>query len=227
MDLFFDLPDGTKVKVSVNQLLNGGWAGRTKEELQKHIDEARLLGISGPTVTPILMPISPYLAQQTDDVWAPHEKTSGEAEWGLVVTNEEDLLFTLVSDHTDRALEVHGIRWSKNAAPDVLSRKAWRYEEIESHSDKIILKSWVTHGENEVEIQSATLETLLPPSYWMNVMRERNLLKPGTVLASGTINMHPGVNQFGDAWRAEMIDPVLNRSIDLKYRIKKLPEAIG
>lgn len=226
MELSFDLPDATTVKVKVTQVLNGGYAGRTRTAVEAHIEEMRVLGVPGPTVTPIMFPISPYLAQQTDEVWVPHGKTSGEVEWGLVVTHDGDLLLTLACDHTDRALEVHGIGWSKNASPDVLSRKAWRLAEIEPHLDQLVLKAWVTHGQEEQEIQHATLEELLPPSYWLGIMRERGLMQPGTVLISGTVNMHHGVDQFADGWRAEMHDPVLGRTMDLAYRVKRLPEAI-
>jgi hypothetical protein len=226
MALMFDLPNGESLRVDVTQVLNGGYAGRTQEAVLAHIEEMRALGVPGPQVTPIMFPISPYLAQQTDEVWVPHDKTSGEVEWGLVVAGDGDLLLTLACDHTDRALEVHGIGWSKNASPDVLSRSAWRLADVQGHLDQLVLKAWVTHGEREQEIQNASLAELLPPDYWLGVMRERGLLQPGTVLISGTVNMHHGVDQFAEAWRAEMHDPVLGRTLTLAYRVRRLPEAI-
>ena len=45
-----------------------------------------------------------------------HGRTSGEAEWALVITGPiDDVLLTAACDHTDRELEVHGVAWSKNA----------------------------------------------------------------------------------------------------------------
>ncbi|MDQ2140218.1 DUF2848 domain-containing protein [Alcaligenaceae bacterium B3P038] len=226
MKLTFSLPDGQRAVVDVTHVLNGGFAGRTQDKVQAHIDELRLLGVGAPTVTPIMFPISPYLAQQTDAVWVPHDRTSGEVEWGLIVANDGELLLTLACDHTDRALEVHGIGWSKNASPDVLSDQAWKLSEVESHLDKLEIKAWVRNGDTEQEIQCATLEELLPPSYWVDVLRGRALLVPGTILISGTVNMHEGVNQFADAWRAEMHDPVLGRTMSLSYEVKRLPTPI-
>lgn len=226
LNLNFSLPGGDVVNVDVVHVLNGGFSGRTQEAVRAHIEELLLLGVPAPTVTPIMFPISPYLAQQTSKVWVPHGKTSGEVEWGLIVANDGELLLTLACDHTDRALEVHGIGWSKNASPDVLASAAWKLSEVEGHLDTLQLKAWVTNSGKEEEIQSATLAELLPPTYWIDVLRKRNLLSPGTILISGTVNMHEGVNQFADAWRAELIDPVLNRSIKLAYLVERLPEPI-
>lgn len=226
MKLTFTLPDGSGAQASIRRVLNGGFSGRTQEKVQAHIDELARLGIAPPAVTPIMIPVSPYLAQQTDEVWVSHGRTSGEVEWGLVVADDGELLITLACDHTDRALEVHGIAWSKNALPDVLSRSAWRLSDVEGHIDKLQLRAWVTHEGQETEIQSATFAELLAPAFWVDLLRSRSLLEPGTVLISGTVNMHEGVDQFAAAWRAELWDPVLQRSMSLAYEVKRLPQPI-
>lgn len=104
-----------------------------------------------------------------------HGRTFGEAEWALVVT-EDDVLLTVACDHTDHALEVHGVA-SKQAGPDVL--------------------------------------------------RARDLLRPGTVLLSGTIPMRAGVNQFATSWRVELRDPATGNTIECAYQVRPLPVAIG
>ena len=48
MTLQFTLPDGTAASVTVNHLLNGGYAGRNQESVQAHIDELAALGVPGP-----------------------------------------------------------------------------------------------------------------------------------------------------------------------------------
>ena len=120
--LTFTLPDGTVDTVEVTTLLNAGYAGRNQEEVASHIAELAELGVPAPTTIPAMYPISPYLAQQTTEVFVQHERTSGEAEWALVIT-EDDVLLTVACDHTDRDLEVHSVAWSKNAAPDVLGTR--------------------------------------------------------------------------------------------------------
>ncbi|MBM6620552.1 DUF2848 domain-containing protein [Micrococcaceae bacterium RIT802] len=225
--LNFELPDGTIERVEVSTLLNAGYAGREQSEVQSHIDELALLGIPGPAVIPALYPVSPYLAQQTAQVPAQHGRTSGEAEWALVMTENGPLL-TAACDHTDRDLEVHGVAWSKNAGPDVIASRAWRLDDVRDRLDSLRLRAWVTQGDGgEALIQDSPLAALLSPDYWLGVLRERGLDRPGTVLISGTVAMLEGVDQFADAWRVELSDPASQQSIELAYAVSRMPQPIG
>lgn len=227
-ELVFDLPDRGSVTVAVTRLLNAGYAGREQEEVAAHVAELAELGVPAPAVTPALYPVAPYLAAQADTVPVQHGRTSGEAEWALVVAGPgpEDLLLTVACDHTDRALEVHGVAWSKNAGLDVLGHGAWRLVDVEDHLDELRLRAWVTHdGGSEQLVQDAPLAALLPPRYWLDEIAE--LLDPGTVLLSGTVAMLPGVDQFADRWRVELADPVTDRALGLAYRVQRMPEPIG
>ncbi|MGG5174814.1 DUF2848 domain-containing protein [Pseudarthrobacter sp. J1763] len=225
--LNFELPDGTVEEVQVKHLLNAGYAGREQDEVQAHIAELAELGIPGPTTTPALYPVSPYLAQQTSEVRVQHARTSGEAEWALIIA-ESGVLLTVACDHTDRELEVHGVAWSKNASPDVLGRKAWRLDEVREHLDQITLKGWVGQGDvADTLIQDSSLAALLSPDYWLEVLTERGLNQPGTVLISGTVAMAAGVDQFARSWKVEMTDPVTGLSVDAAYVVEKMAEPIG
>jgi Protein of unknown function (DUF2848) len=227
-ELTFDLPDGTSVPVTVTRLLNGGYAGREQDEVAAHVAELAELGVPAPTATPALYPVAPYLAAQADTVPVQHGRTSGEAEWALVVAGPDrpDLLLTVACDHTDRALEVHGVAWSKNAGLDVLGRGAWRLSDVEDHLDELRLRAWVAHGGGSDQlIQDATLAALLPPRHWLDEIA--HLLEPGTVLLSGTVAMLPGVDQFADRWRVEIADPVTGRTLELAYAVQRMPEPIG
>ncbi|RDI42023.1 DUF2848 domain-containing protein [Nocardia mexicana] len=224
--LSFDLPDGTTETVDVTAVLNAGYAGRNQDEVAAHIAELAELGVPAPSTTPALYPISPYLAQQADEVFVQHGRTSGEAEWALIITSH-DVLLTVACDHTDRALEVHGVAWSKNAGPDVLGTRAWRLSEVADRLDDITLKAWVGHGDSVRLIQEGTLGDLLAPAYWLDVLAARGEDKPGTVLISGTISMLPGVDQFGDSWRVEMTDPATGDTLACAYRTVAMAEPIG
>jgi hypothetical protein len=228
-ELSFELPDGERLDVAVTTLLNGGYAGRSQEDVAAHVAELAELGIPAPTTTPCLYPVAPYLAMQTDDVPVQHGRTSGEAEWALVVAGptEADLLLTAACDHTDRELEVHGVAWSKQAGPDVLATRAWRLADVAERIDELTLTAQVENGSGPVEIQRGTLADLLPPAYWVDRLRERDLLRPGTVLLSGTFPMHPGVDQFAGAWRVQLGDPSTGRTIDLSYSVSRMPEPVG
>jgi hypothetical protein len=227
--LTFELPDGTTETVDPAVVLNAGYAGRNQDEVAHHIAELAELGVPAPSVTPALYPVSPYLAQQTETVHTQHGRTSGEAEWALVVladdAGDDQVLLTAACDHTDRELETHSVAWSKNAAPDVLGRQASRLSDIADHLDTITLKAWV--GDDETLIQDGTLSDLLDPGYWLQVLRDRGLLHRGTVLLSGTITMRPGVDQFATAWKVELADPSTGRSLTCRYRTVAMPEPIG
>ncbi|MER8070156.1 DUF2848 domain-containing protein [Streptomyces sp. NPDC094034] len=227
--LTFELPDGTTRRVDVVQVLNAGYAGRSQDDVAAHVAELAELGVPAPSVTPALYPVAPYLAQHTDRVSVQHARTSGEAEWALVVDGDGELLLTAACDHTDRELEVHGVAWSKNAGPDVLARRAWRLADVQDRLDALTLRAWVTHtGSGEATlIQDGTLAELLTPGYWAEVLRERGDLVPGTVLISGTIPMAEGVDQFADHWRVELGDPATGDVIELAYDVVRMPAPIG
>jgi hypothetical protein len=224
--LSFTLPDGSFESVDVTALLNAGYAGRDQAEVASHIAELEALGVPAPSTTPALYPISPYLAQQTDHVYVQHGRTSGEAEWALILT-DDDVLITAACDHTDRDLEVHSVAWSKNAAPDVLGIKAWRLSDIADRLDDIAIEAWVGHGDSVELIQQGKLADLLAPKYWLDVLTERGDARPGTVLISGTISMRKGVNQFADTWKVALTDPATKDVISVEYRTIPMPEPIG
>lgn len=223
--LHFSLPDGQKVAVEVRSVLNAGFSGRDDDAVAEHIAELAALDIPAPNVTPCLYPVSPYLATQAGEVLVQHGRTSGEVEWALVVTRD-DLLLTVASDHTDRDLERYGVGWSKQVAPNVLSRQAWRFEEVAERIDTLTLTAWVRNDE-WTEIQSGTCADLQPPKYWVDLLQAHDLYAPGTVLMSGTLPMHRGVNQFADAWRVELADPSTGRTIATEYHVRRLPEPIA
>ena len=87
--LSFTMSDGSIESVEVTALLNAGYAGRDQAEVASHIAELAALGVPAPTTTPALYPIAPYLAQQTDRVYVQHGRTSGEAEWALIITDND------------------------------------------------------------------------------------------------------------------------------------------
>ncbi|WP_314175856.1 DUF2848 domain-containing protein [Streptomyces winkii] len=237
--LSFTLSDGTRRTVTVKRLLNAGYAGRSQEDVAAHVAELAELGVPAPSTTPALYPVSPYLAQQTGTVAVQHGKTSGEAEWALVVDDTGDLLLTAACDHTDRELETYGVAWSKNAAPDVLATSAWRLAEVAGRVDGLTLRAWVSGGPGGTEgaggsgeggeqlIQDGTAADLLTPHHWAEVLRERGELEPGTVLISGTIPMVHGVDQFAAHWRVQLADPATGRELSLAYDVVPMPEPIG
>jgi hypothetical protein len=119
--LRFDISTGDSRELSVEHVFNAGYTGRDTGKVQKHVDELARLGVPTPSQVPTLYPLSSYLLTQTTSIQVPHARTSGEAEWAVIVGEDDtDLLLTVGCDHTDRDLEVHGVAWSKQSAPDIV-----------------------------------------------------------------------------------------------------------
>lgn len=222
--LTFLLPDGSTSRVQVRRLLNAGYAGRDQAGVQAHVEELAELGVPAPETTPALYPVSPYLAQQTEEIQVQHGRTSGEAEWALVIAEDGTELLTVACDHTDRALEAHGVAWSKNASPDVLGTRAWPLEAVRGRLDRIRLRGWV--GAERTLVQDDAADSLLSPDYWLEVLEQRGEREPGTVLLSGTIPMTAADQQFSPRWGAALTDPEFGE-ISCEYAVQPMPEPIG
>lgn len=223
--LRFVLADGEVHTIRVRHLLNAGYTGRDAEQVRRHVDELAPLGVPAPRSTPTLYPLPSYLSTQGDRVDVQHERTSGEAEWALAIGEHPDhVVVTAACDHTDRALEAHGIGWSKTTAPDFLGDVAWRLDDVADVLDEFTLRGWVTHDGRESLIQEERLSALLAPGYWLERLAEHGLLRPGTVLLGGTVPMIPGVSPYADAWRVELTHPD-GRASTVAYRCDRLPAA--
>ncbi|QNQ89264.1 DUF2848 domain-containing protein [Corynebacterium poyangense] len=221
--LSFQLPDGSTRVVTVRNLFNAGYAGKNQEEVQAHIKELAALGVPAPSTSPTLYPVSPYLAQQTTQIPVQHGRTSGEAEWALIIDDLGEEFLTVACDHTDRALETKGVAWSKNASPDVLGSTAFPLKDLPEDLSEISLKAWV--GKDEVLIQDSDASALLSPDYWLQVLKERGEHLPGTILLSGTIVMLEGIDQFSDRWRVDLTVPGLGTA-SVKYDVLQMPDPI-
>lgn len=226
--LRFDVVGGGVVEVTPRWVLNGGFAGRDTEEVRHHVEELAELGVPGPEQVPTLYPLSSNLAVQGDRVQVPHARTSGEAEWALIVpedaTSAEDHLLVAACDHTDRALEAHGVAWSKQSSPDFLGDVAWRRGDV-GDFDAFTLTAWVTDSDGrEQTIQDGSPAKLIGVDQWADRLDEAGLLRPGTVFMSGTIPMIPGVDQFAAAWRVELADGAGTVS-RVRYDVEVLPPA--
>lgn len=225
--LSFEVVGRGRLDVQVRYVLNAGYAGRDTAQVQAHVDELAELGVPAPDVIPTLYPLSAMLAQQASRIQVAHARTSGEAEWALIVPDgvedADDYLVTVASDHTDRALEVHGVAWSKQSAPDLLGDVAWRWGDVRDTFDAFRLVATVTHDGRDQVIQDGSPADLLDVAYWLGRLGEAGLLKPGTVVLSGTIAMAHGVDQFAPTWQVELVDPDGNIS-RVSYDVEVLPE---
>ncbi|MBE9607559.1 DUF2848 domain-containing protein [Acetobacteraceae bacterium H6797] len=211
---------GTAATLSfeAKRLVIAGWAGRDQAALQHHIDELAALGVAPPSTTPLFYAATASLLTQAGDLQFLGTESSGEAEPLLVVTAGE-LLVGLGSDHTDRHAEAWSVAHSKQLCAKPIAATLWRFAEVESHWDQLILRSWIEEKGGWVLYQEGAVAGLRRPD---ELMALAGGLPPGTAMLCGTMPAIGGIRP-APAFRMELHDPVLERRIAHEYRVSPLP----
>lgn len=217
--------DGELVRADIDRVVNAGYSGRDQESVQEHIDELAEEGLEPPEQVPISFELAPYATLvDPGGVTVIGGDTSGEAEYGLLVAGGETFVVA-ASDQTDRALESEGIQLSKQIAPNVLSKCAWRLADLRERWDDIELRAWNTRNGKRVLYQDATLDEILPPAEILDLVRERyGGPLNGTLVLSGTVPTVSGELTPGERFEVELQDPVDARSIGVTYDVRAIEE---
>lgn len=213
----FTLGEGV-FDVSIDQLTIAGWTGSNTAAVAHHIQELQEIGVAPPSSTPLFYRVSRSLLVQSADIQVIGEETSGEAE-PLLLRHGGSLWLGLASDHTDRRMEAASVAASKQACPKVCSADLWPFVEVGGHLDELQLRAWIREDSDWQLYQDGTLKTILPLMLLLDQspLGENAAMLCGTLPAIGTI-------RGAEAFRAELRDPVLERSITLEYRTTSLPE---
>lgn len=211
------------IDFKVDLLLLAGWTGRDKESVMKHIKELEAIGIPRPKKIPALYPISSYLINTYNEIEVQTQQTSGEVEYVLFI-NENIEYITVGSDHTDREIEKIDIKKSKQMYPKIIPPIVWKYDDVKDHWDELILvsKQWI-NGE-EILYQNSSIKALITPSELLKIINDYGLSCKNLIVFSGTIPTITNKLMFGEKFRMEIIDPLLNRHILYEYNIKQLPK---
>lgn len=199
--------------VDPEMVIVAGFTGRDQNEVRLHLHELADLGISVPASTPTFYPIPPQLIAQGDSLstWSPD--TSGEAEIALI-DHDDHLFVTLASDHTDRAMETVDIHAAKLACIKPVATEAWRFSDVAAHWDLLELRSWI---DGDALYQDGTAAQILEPRDLIS--RARFPAVATTVLLTGTVPAIGGIRP-SSTFRAELVDPVLDRRIQLSYSVE-------
>jgi len=209
---------GTReIAAEIHSLIVAGWTGRDAGAVAHHIEELREIGVAPPSATPLFYRVSRSLLTQEDEIEVLGPASSGEAE-PFLLRHEGAAWLGLASDHTDRELETLSVAASKQACPKICARAIWPYGEVEGHLDALLLRSWVREGGDWVAYQDGALAVMLPLGQLMDAAP----LTSGSAMLCGTVPAIGGIRP-APAFRAELHDPVLGRSITLEYRITALP----
>jgi len=208
---------------SICRMVNAGYTGRNQDEVRKHIDELAEKGIPGPEKTPTLYPVIPKTLIKDSHIDVYGDETCGEIEYVLFVVSEDEIYVGLGSDHTDRYLEETDIPRAKQICPNLVSDTVWPLAEIENHWDQMIMKSDVVRNGETIAYQEGSTSLIMGPKELMDFVRScLSDSLAGTVIYSGTLGSLMGGFVFGEKFSTELIDPILDRRIELGYAIQPL-----
>ncbi|UYN95056.1 MAG: DUF2848 domain-containing protein [Enhydrobacter sp.] len=206
----------------IGQLVIAGWTGRDVAALERHIEELKAIGVQPPGRVPLYYRVGVELLTQARSIQVLGPDTSGEAEVVLVGAPER-LWVTLGADHTDRKVESYGIAVAKQICPKVIGRTAWRFEEVEPHWDRLVLRSFLEEGDKRTLYQEGPLVGLREPrgliAGWTGGSTR---LPDGVAMFLGTMPAI-GAIRGGPRFEMELEDPVLGRKLVHAYNVETLP----
>src|SRR5437016_7093275 len=152
--LFKDKTD--QISVRPETLIVAGWTGRDEAALRHHIEELAAIGVPRPSSVPVFYRNAVTNVMQTAKLEVPGPDTSGEVEPVIVALND-GMWIGVGSDHTDRKAETMGIALSKQLCGKVMGAELWKLDDIGSHWDSIIIRSYATIEGERVIYQEGPL----------------------------------------------------------------------
>lgn len=210
----------SSVAVDPDVVIVAGYTGRDRVAVEHHIDELAALGVPPPLSVPAYWVLPPWLVTTAAEIVVSGDRTSGEAELCLAGDGDQ-LLVTLASDHTDRAVESVDVELSKAICPIPVATEAWPADDVADHWDALVLRSWIEADGAEERYQDGPCSGLVPPLELLAGFPHRRptrfLMLTGTVPVIGEIRP-------SRRFRAELHDPVRARSITLTYGVRSLAD---
>ena len=210
-----------RIAVQIDQLIVAGWTARDDAAVQHHIEELGALGIPGPSTWPLFYRLGVTQLTQVEHLQVLGPDTSGEVE-PVLVSLADGLWVTLGSDHTDRKAEAMGVALSKQLCSKVLGTRLWRFDEVAPHWDRLVLRAWATIDGKRLLYQEGAAAAIRSPQDLMQRCTGQASLPPGTLMFCGTLPAIGGIRPAA-RFEIELIDPVLQRSLEHGYDIVPLP----
>lgn len=211
------------VAFNVRRVLDAGFTARDQALAMKHVEELRAHGVAAPERIPAYYAVTRDAATTDDDIEVFGDHTSGEVEV-VFLFDRGELYVAVGSDHTDRELEKQSIARSKVICPKVVSRQAWRFEDVRPHWETLSLRSWVDPGGARTLYQEGTLAEFLPVDEFLTRVKDEvtdgNL--DGMVLFMGTLPTLGKELVFSRAFEGQLLDPTLGRGLSFHYSVSPM-----
>lgn len=221
-ELMLACDGGTPQRVQVDELVIAGWTGRDSAALEKHIRELEEIGVARPKRTPIFYRVGASLLTTAAEIQVMGAASSGEVEFvllGLV----DGLCVGVGSDHTDRKAETAGVTLAKQLCPKPIGSVLWRYDDVASHWDRLILRSFAQVGGRRRLYQEGSVAAMRSPEELLKLYREERAQQTaGWAMFGGTLAVAGGIEP-AQVFEIELEDPVLRRKLSHSYRVTELP----
>jgi len=211
---------GSPLYFRASKLLCVGYSGRNREKVLKHIEELKKIGVPPPDKIPMIIPLSPHLLTNENEVEVQSFKTSAEVEY-VVLVGKDEIYVTVGSDHTDRELEKHSIEKAKQVCPKVIAKEAWPYEDLKDHWDELNIRCYAWRDKERIVYQTGLLKDLINVEELLG-LEDGRYHSEGSVIFSGTVPVAGGQIIYSNQFEIELFDPVLKRSLLHRYKVKVL-----
>jgi len=212
----------TTLHPAVQEMVIAGWAGRNTEAVEHHIAELAAIGVPRPSSVPLFYRVAAQMLTQAEMVEMLGEGSSGEVE-PLLFSHGGLLYVSVVSDHTDRPLEAHGVAQSKQICAKPAGRTAWLWDEVKAHWDDVVLRSWTVDADGIATLyQEGMAGSLRNPTDLLAEYLQGRELSDGIAMSCGTVATI-GAIRPAHALRIALHDPVLQRDISHTYSVRTLP----
>jgi uncharacterized protein DUF2848 len=218
------LVNGALRRIEIARLVIAGWTGRDEAAVEKHISELAAIGVKRPRAVPTFYLLGAGLLTTAGEIEVVGEDSSGEVEFVLV--SAPDALYVGVgSDHTDRKVESYGVTVSKQMCPKPLGRELWTLADVETHWDRLVLRSHLTRKGRRRLYQEGEVSNMRAPRDLLARLTESpGVLAPGSAMFCGTLVVQGEIGG-GERFEIELHDPVRNRSLRHEYAVRELAMA--
>jgi hypothetical protein len=203
-------------------LVIAGWTGRNVAALEAHIKELEAIGVKRPKTVPIFYRVAAQLLTTGPAIEVMADKSSGEVEFVLYAL-DDGMWIGVGSDHTDRKAETVGVTLSKQMCAKPVGAALWRYDEVQPHWDRLVLRSFVPDGGKRRLYQEGPVTAMRAPEELIKLYTGGDRLASGTAMFCGTFAVHGGISYSG-SFDMELEDPVLGRKLTHSYKIVSLPD---
>jgi hypothetical protein len=186
--------------------------------VQSHIEELEKIGVKAPAEVPAFYRVRAGLLTTMPILKSIGSHSTGEAEFCLMNIDDE-VYVSVGSDHTDRVVETRDVTLSKQICGKPVSAQCWRLADVIDHWDTLELRSFITVDGLERPYQDGTVAEILHATDLLEQVRSAGLFQRGDVVFGGTI---PIIGELcaSDAFRAELHDPILGRTLICTYQTK-------